>query len=323
MGDFVFAQHRAEASLSLMHARFSEVAMRVQAVYRLRLPRHLAVFAAFLDAIDEAGRSALSDCVGLSAGGISRYFEHDGLALAGRNGLDERLEARFRCDPPEFVTVMWGDTDGLHFGLWYDDPAELPSFVAYNYARDSAETWTSHQPTVLAEIAERIDRAAAEMESDPDEEYPGQEDLPELRRALEAFGEADRKACKDDGPLRWAATARPAIVGGLGPALPSGAGDPRGGGEQREERSRAYHDRSPLIWEWVAQAEAELGAGKPAFALTLGRELHWVDSDDYRDASLRLLTSAYRALGRDALADIAEVHHAHRDLHSVAVLGRS
>jgi hypothetical protein len=33
-----------------------------------------------------------------------------------------------------------------------------------------------------------------------------------------------------------------------------------------------------------------------------------------------LLVGAYQALGRDALADILEVHVAHRDLRSVGVL---
>lgn len=40
----------------------------------------------------------------------------------------------------------------------------------------------------------------------------------------------------------------------------------------------------------------------------------------YRADAVRLLTGAYRALGRDAPAGIAEVHAAHRDLPSVDVL---
>ncbi len=72
----------------------------------------------------------------------------------------------------------------------------------------------------------------------------------------------------------------------------------------------------------VATAREELADGKPAFALVLGRELHWFDDDRTRDEALALLKEAYGALGRDALASIAEVHHAHRDLRSVGVYER-
>jgi hypothetical protein len=61
----------------------------------------------------------------------------------------------------------------------------------------------------------------------------------------------------------------------------------------------------------------------PAFALAVGGELHWLDQDEYRTASRELLVGAYRALGRDALAAIIEVHIAHRDLRSVGVLVRN
>jgi hypothetical protein len=54
--------------------------------------------------------------------------------------------------------------------------------------------------------------------------------------------------------------------------------------------------------------------------LAIGGELHWVDLDQYRQASRDLLVGAYRALGRDALAEVIEVHVANRDLRSVGVL---
>ncbi|GIH06681.1 hypothetical protein Rhe02_47480 [Rhizocola hellebori] len=73
--------------------------------------------------------------------------------------------------------------------------------------------------------------------------------------------------------------------------------------------------------DWIAQALAELAGDKPAYALVLGRELHWFDNADYHEAALTLLTGAYRALDRSALAEITEVHYANRDLRSVDVLG--
>ncbi|MEV4416959.1 ADP-ribosylation family protein [Catellatospora sp. NPDC049609] len=321
MGDFAFDHERVAPSLATMDSRFDAVAERVLRGYGLRLPRHLAVFAAFLDGIGDAGRRALADGVGLSPGGITRYFEDGGLALTGRDGLDERLDSRFRCDPPEFVTVLWGDSDGLHFGLWYDDPAELPTMVVHNYARDSAETWSEQLPTVLAQVGRRLDDADMDAADDPDYDEPdGARQRAELRRAVAAYADADERARDHDGAVRWVGAARPPILGGVGPALPDGSGDPRGGHQRYNERYEAYRAGAPQVREWIAQAERELAAGEPAYALVLGRELHWFDADAYRADSLRLLASAYRALGRQALAEIAEVHHAHRDLRSVDVL---
>lgn len=230
-----------------------------------------------------------------------------------RDGLDERLHCRFRRDPAELVTVLAGGSDGLHYGLWYDDPAELPSFVAYNYARDSAETWTAKAPTVLAQIRVVLDDALADDEG-PDKYWT----LYPLRGALDWFAAADAAACAADGPPRWADAHRPPGGVTLGPVLPPGSGDPRNG--QFIERLDAYRADEAQARRWIAEAAAELAAGQPAFALVVGRELHWFDADRYRSDAVDLLAGAYRALGRDALAGIAEVHTAHRDLPSVDVL---
>ncbi|MDI1463089.1 DUF2228 domain-containing protein [Catellatospora sp. KI3] len=306
---------RRTAALAAMSDRFPAVAERFSRVYGLRLPRHLAVFAAFWDSLDRRERDAIGDVAGLHPWGVSDYFKTDGLALVGRDGLDERLHCRFRRDPAEFVTVLGGDSDGLHFGLWYDDPAQLPSFIAHNWARDSAETWTSGRPTLLGEIS-------AWLEKSLDDSYGEEGDkrwrLHPLRRALDWFAEADAEALRADGERVWADAPRAQDTVSIGAALPPGSGDPRGG--EHRARFDAYRGDHAAVRGWIGQARAELAAGEPAFALALGTELHWLDADEFRQEALELQVGAYRALGRGALADIAEVHFAHRDLRTVDVL---
>jgi Uncharacterised conserved protein (DUF2228) len=309
---------RRAASLELMRGRFDAVAVRFRNVYGLRLPRQMAVFAAFWHSLNEAESAGIGH-VGLSPAGITRYFFD--LDLVARDGLDERLEWRFRCDPPEFVSVMHGNMDGLHFGLWYDDPAEIPVDVVHNYARDSAET-VAGEATPLEEVQVWIEDYLDEMEADG-EEPEVLDEVRVARRAAEWFTDAELRAVEEDGPSPWAFVERPEINIPMGPALPPGSGDPRGGDEPARQRWEAYRSRSPQVGEWIARARAELAAGQPAFALVLGQELHYADLDDYRPESLELLVGAYRALGRHALAEIAEVHHRHRDLPSVDVLVRA
>ncbi|GAA3455805.1 HPF1 family protein [Dactylosporangium matsuzakiense] len=303
-------------ALATMEERFPRIEEHFRRVYSLRLPRHLAVFAAFWEGLSHDAAACLGERLGLSPWGITEYFADGGLDRTTRDGLDERLQYRFRRDPAEFVTVMGGDTDGLHFGLWYDDPAELPSFVAYNYARDSAETWTHRAPTLLQEIRVRLADAKRDVELDGPEHYEGMPPFEPLEAALDAYAEADAAALAADGEIRWAHAARPRVAITIGPVLPESAGDPRAAASgQRLDTYRDPAAAAPII----AAARAELAAGRPALALVVGGELHWLDADEYRAASTQLLTGAYRALGRDALAQIVEVHHANRDLRSVDV----
>ena len=301
-----------------MLGRFPAVAQRVRRIYGLRLPRHVAVFAALWASVqhDPAERAAL-DYLGLRPWGVSDYFGDGGLELAGRDGLDERLHGRFRRDPAEFVTVMSGDTDGLHFGLWYDDPAEPPTFIAHNYARDSAETWTDGFSTLLDEMHWHIGRVFADYGQDGEEGTL----LQPLLGALEWFAAPTQQALAVDGTSRWAGVDRPAGSVSVFPVLPQGSGDPRVA--QARERLAGFQIGSSEAAGWIADAERELAAGLPAYALAVGGELHWLDRDEYRRAGLDLLVGAYRALGRDALAEIAEVHATHRDLPRVDVLARS
>jgi hypothetical protein len=307
---------RREQALKLSFERFDAVATRMKEVYGLQLPRHLAVYAAFSASLTPLETSGLND-LERHPGGIMIWFKDGGLNRKTRDGLDPRLEMRYRRDPPEFVTVMGGDMDGLHYGLWYDDPAGLPSFIAHNYARDSAETWKS-EVTVLRELTAHI-RRRIEKPDYPEEPIPP--GLHALSATLDWFREADEKSLAEDGPRQWANSKRGSIIGGLAPALPPDAGDSRATRRACEERSAAYHDKgqSEKIDSWISEAMEELKHGKPAFALTLGRELHWLDAEKYRATSVNLLCDAYKALGRHALAGIAAVHHAHRDLKSVCV----
>lgn len=316
---------RRGASLAKMRGRFPAVAERFQRVYGLRLPEHMAVFAAFWDSLNDWERRGM-EYLGRSATYVTSYFEDGGLDLTGHKGLDERLEGRFRLDPPEFVSIMHGDSDGLHYGLWYDDPRDPPTRIAHNYARDDATTGSHGKLTGLAELVYEIEELIYDPPDDDEAEAARVEMLLlPARKALAAFAGADQEAVAKDGidQLRY-----PRQVDidacGIGLVLPPDSGDARDHHTQRAHRSdvyRAAHKASsPELAQWIAEARQELDRGLPALALVIGRELHFYDIDEYRADGLDLLVRAYRAMGRDALADIATVHHAHRDLPSVGVL---
>ncbi len=141
-----------------------------------------------------------------------------------------------------------------------------------------------------------------------------------LITALDWFADADRQAVQADGRPRWATAARHDGWISVSPALPEGSGDPRLA--QWDARRADFGKAGPAAGRWVALAEEELAAGQPALALAVGSELHWLGGghEPFRRAARDLRVDAYRALGRDALAEIADVHAANPGLKSVQVL---
>ncbi|MCA9689235.1 MAG: DUF2228 domain-containing protein [Nannocystaceae bacterium] len=304
---------RRAAALAEMEARFDAVAARMREVYGLRLPRYMATFAALWRSLDDVERKG-AERLGRGPGGIMLWFEDDGLARRTLRDLDPRLECRFRCDPPELVTVMWGDSDGLHYGLWYDDPADPPTCVAHNYARDSAETWRDEPPTPLAVLA----ALAHERLHDPYNDEPPSLWVYAFAEAVAWFSDADAAALALDPPAaRWRSAPRIPTIGTFGPALPEGAGSLRVG--DPHARLKVYREQPQRARAWIAAALRDCALGQPAAALTFGLDLHWLDRDDTRADALELLVCAYEALGRRAHAETIKVHYAHRDLASVGV----
>lgn len=306
---------RRASALALMNERFDAVAAKVAEHYGLRLPRWMAVLAAVFRSVDGLERAGLG-YIGMSEGGLLDYFADGGLDRVVHEGLDPRVEMRFRRDPPELVSFLWGDTDGLHWGVFYDDPAELPGAIANNYARDSGETGVNSSTSGVALLRARL-RERFENEYDA-EERPLSAHA--LRAALRWFEAADREAIDRDGIVRHRGAKRPSMLGGVSAVLPASAGNPRLDPAKVEARYNEYkRPRSKILSEWIMEAREELAKGRPAFAYTLGRELHWFDSDKHRKVGEELLIAAYEALGRGALADIARAHYKHRDLPSVGV----
>lgn len=299
---------RRRVALATALARFPAVAAHMRAVYDMALPRHVTYAAAFWAGLTEEERSEAWSYLGCGPFGILEWFADDGLTKPSR--YDERLHGRFRRDPPEFVTVFSGNSDGSHWGLWYDDPRELPRLIAHNWARDSAETGPC-KPTLLGSLRAEMTR-----------ERLGPKDYPHARRVLAWLDEmhALELAAHREEKIGPSLPHTQHCIGGMDPVVPGArVPDDLVGYAAHEARYKAYRGDIPLVRTWIAEAERELEAGEPLRALFLARELHWCDGDELRAEAAELGIRAYRALGRDALAEILRVHVEHRDLPSVDV----
>jgi hypothetical protein len=303
-------RERREAVLARMLERFPAVAAKMRAVYDMPLPRHLAVALGFYGGLTPEEREEAWSYLGCGPAGVSEWFDDDGLSLPAT--ADERLHFRYRCDPPEFVTIFSGNCDGSHWGLWYDDPRELPRLVAHNYARDDACTG-ARKPTLLGSLREQLyDRELRAGE------------YPHLARVRAWFDECYRQ---EQAVYRAEGIESPpprshACVAGMDPVIPGVALPPDLDGYAAQElRYKTFRERTTEAAPWIDRARRELAEGQPFRALFLGRELHYVDPDELRATAAELLIGAYRALGRDALAGVTRAHHDNRDLRSVGIYG--
>lgn len=299
---------KRQAALDAALARFPAAAARMRAVYDMPLPRHLAPAIGFWLGLTDAERQEAWSHCGCGPAGVGEWFEDGGLDR--RPALDERLHYRYRRDPPEFVTVFSGNSDGSHWGLWYDDPRELPRVIAHNWARDSAETGPC-KPTLLATLREDMVRER----HDP-------ADYPHYKRILAWLDEClvHEIAAHRDEKIGPPLVHTHNCTGGMDPIVRGAVVPPEFAGyTASEQRMAAYRTDPALVRTWLAQARADLAAGQPLRALYYARELHWFDHDDFRDEARDLGIAAYTAVDRRQLADVLRVHCEHRDLRSVDI----
>lgn len=240
--------------------------------------------------------------------------------------LDARLDMRYRCDAPQFVTFLGGDSDGLHWGFWYDSPAFFP-VIAHNYARDSAETWLDGEASPIAFLrvrtTEMLEENAEELEllKEENEARPYAMRRQRALRVVESHIHSlervlSKRSWPEEAHCPWPRT-KSGPVGS-----PSLALKPETGVVPSHIPGVGKSSEKPSVQKrkaWLKEARTELEAGRPAYAHVLGLYLHWLDGDELREEAGQLLIDAYKTLGFDPFAEILELHLRYRDLPTVAV----
>jgi hypothetical protein len=294
-----------------VRASAERVRARLQRSHGITLPDHVFEFQAFWNGLHPVEREAAYS-LDLVPMGLLDLFD-DTVEQRRIDGLDLRLHGRYYRDPPEFFTVLHGGTDGLHYGLWYDDPSAPPAFIASYYNNDGGELGL-FPGALLDMVREQLGRRMEELE----DEEPGEGDdawlqLEVLREALDAFAPSAKPVPALPGHRLDTVDGAGALVR---PEDPEHARDPE---QLYQELSRIEPE---ALRERVAAALASCEAGDPSEALALGRDLHWLSHGvhEREEAAAAVLEAAYRALGRTALAEVARVHQRHRDLRTVGVI---
>ena len=78
------------------------------------------------------------------------------------------LHWRYYNDPPEFFTVLTGDSDGLHYGYWVDDPRTGKGTVASYFAEDAFEL-SPDGDSLFEAVRLDLEQRARDFEGEPEE----------------------------------------------------------------------------------------------------------------------------------------------------------
>ncbi len=244
--------------------------------------------------------------------------------LSGRfDGRSPRLSAllhwRYYLDPPEFFTVLLGNVDRLHWGLFLDDPADGSGRVASYYANDVFELSSDGDDlfqAVRLELEAQHHDCEEYLGEDPEhaEEYEVRlARLEALRRMVKEYGTADRPDRGDAYGERYrsALTRNMAVVtptrDGMGVVAPPATYRPLSLPDKKlRSLLRKQDDPLPVVEE----ARRALRDGYPATALKLGKDLWPLHGERKTEYAYELLDAAYQALGREVLR---RVLHSHRE----------
>ncbi|HEX6122954.1 MAG TPA: ADP-ribosylation family protein [Ktedonobacterales bacterium] len=293
----------------------------IERTYGLPMPAHLFTFWAFWRGLSPSEHQATKRFV--FPAGLFDFFQEGGRERVPRAGLDHRLAWRHYLDPPEFLTILTGRMDGLHYGLWYDSPQALPSYVARYYSREP-DAIRCNGRTVLEALSTHVERALRDWYPPANTQEAEGDLFPTwlVRDAIAEYETVDREArgsAPFDDFLHEASRQRLATCNEMGVVIP--APYDHSIPHSRDAIYDAIRSDAPEVAEWIMEAARACAQGQPAFALVLGHDLHWLSADrePREEAAWRLLTRAYEVLGYDALAAIATLHHQHRHLPSVNV----
>lgn len=270
-------------------------------IYGIEFPDEFFQFWEFVQQLPtDAFRGGISSTLGISLGDIFAIFKPDFDPIT----YNPIGTSRYFNDPPEFFTILYGHTDGEHWGYYLEDPAN-PAWQVVSYYSNDAYV-LSPSENLWRAIRYEIELAHRDytdyLTSDPGYEDTYRAKLEKLQVVRQALREYDPNDSQE-----------------LGEAYCFGSGRRRQGNiPTRDELGinlplnlyRPLADTDNFqIWNYQPTAEEveaykeaallALAEGYPGTALKLGKDL-WV-YEKYFDTTFELLDAAYAALNRPLL----------------------
>ncbi len=116
---------------------------RIKSLFGFQFPKDFFDFYKFIN--KHLFTVDILSTLNMSLGSVFDVFQLD-MEEEKEENLKELLKpSRYYNDPPEFVTVLIGDVDSLHWGYFFDKPSVVRPFVVNYYHSDTYEMAVSGQ----------------------------------------------------------------------------------------------------------------------------------------------------------------------------------
>jgi hypothetical protein len=291
-----------------------DINSRIDNIYGLAMPES---FFAFWDFANRVTFPALRDALDI----IGLLGPFDLLQNDLVRDHDPIWHARYYNDPPEFLTLMAGLTDGYHWGYYIDDPAQPQFTVASYYSNDAFEIHVAGADLFEAtrrELELHYRDCLDYLTSDPKyaSEYEARlKQFDGIRTLLQQYGTADRQERGWEYYEKyhvWGTSQRKTVAAtrdAMGIVVPQNAYRPL----DRDDPFQIwnYHPSADEAQQMTDSALESLRAGFPGTALKLGKDL-WIYSE-HQSLSYRLLDDAYDALHRPLLRRYLDIARRYRE----------
>jgi hypothetical protein len=262
--------------------------------YGIVFPDSFFRFKEFLEELSKAGLSLQDSPLEIRVGPVFDVFDEK-LDIEKFNPL---LESRYYRDPPEFFTLLNGNTDGLHWGYYIDDPSH-PTFPVAAYYHSSAYEFTLEGDDLfqaLGRYLEKVSESTREyLHSDPANKSNYEEQL----RKLDRIGVVLKKFEAESPALP-----KPPYVREITAPTRSGLGIVTKKSLYKESPELAQllsqerlSDRD--IQQLIQLAKDSIDAGYFGTALRIGEEL-WIERNCFTEV-YELLDRVYQKLDRPVL----------------------
>jgi hypothetical protein len=246
-------------------------------------PKDFLRFQDFLLELEKQGIPLGDESLGISPANVFQIFDDPSSA---------DLETPFYRDPPEFLTLLLGDTDGLHWGYYVDDPAHPPSAVASYYHNDVLEFSLSRD--LFQAVADHAEDTRVQVEellqTDPASVSDYEERIGNIKRIQKVL-----TRYQPGTSLERHVTAPTRDHAGI--VVPEGSYAPLAGDDPFQD---AFYSPGPDEVQRLRTTALDAAKhGFPGTALKLGKDL-W-DYSDFFEVSCELLAAAYQGLNRPLL----------------------
>lgn len=223
------------------------------------------------------------------------------------------MHVRYYLDPPEFFTVAFGDSDGLHWGYWFDDPDGGARPVVCSYYNNDAYEITECGATLLEAVEQELAELVELAEDDEEDEHGEDERLVapmnEVRSRIGRWHERYPPPEVEREPSVPTFEGMGLVLPGVSPAdvLPL---------EVLYELAEDPEEAKPLL----DQARGDLEQGRLHTALQIARALWTMQGAfDLHPEAAELMARCYEGLDRPTLAWVTRTQALHRSIPSVNV----